>query len=58
MERNDLSEDEATRRLSLQPPSQVYVDHAHIIIGTQWEPEVTKGQVERAWLEVMETIKQ
>ena len=57
MKRNKLSEEEATKRLSAQPPSQVYVDHAHIVIGTQWEPEVTRGQVERAWLQLMETIE-
>lgn len=56
MERNSLFEEAAVRRLAAQPPSQVYVDHAHIIIGTQWEPEVTGGQVERAWLQLMENL--
>lgn len=56
MERNGLSEEVATGRLAAQPPSQEYVDHAHIIIGMQWEPEVTGGQVEKAWLQLMEKI--
>ena len=56
VDRNKLSEEAATARLAAQPPSQVYVDHAHIIIGTQWEPEVTGGQVEKAWLHLMEGL--
>ena len=53
MERNGLSEEEAMKRLAAQPPNKMYVDHAHIVIGTQWEPEVTRGQIEKAWLQVL-----
>ena len=56
MDRNKLSEEAATARRAAQPPSQVYVNHAHIIIGTQWEPEVTGGQVEKAWLHLIESL--
>jgi phosphopantetheine adenylyltransferase/dephospho-CoA kinase len=56
MERNGVPEEVASRRLAAQPPNQVYVDHAHIVIGTQWEPEVTGGQVEKAWLQLMKKL--
>ena len=58
VERNRLSEDEAMKRLAAQPPNKMYADHAHIVIGTQWEPEVTRGQVEKAWLQVMNKLDQ
>lgn len=58
MERNRLSEEEAMRRLAAQPSNQFFVDHAHIVIGTQWELEVSRGQVEKAWLKLMEKINQ
>ena len=58
MQRNSLSEAEAHRRLSAQPSAREYVDHAHIVISTQWEPEVTRGQVERAWQGLMERLGQ
>ena len=58
MERNGLSKEEATERLAAQPSNQFYIDHAHIVIGTQWEREVSRGQVERAWLKLMERISQ
>lgn len=53
MERNSLPEEAARGRLSAQPSGQEYVDHAHVVIGTQWEPEVTGGQVEGAWQALM-----
>ena len=48
----------ALSRLSAQPSGQEYVDHAHVVIGTQWEPEVTGGQVERAWQALMTRLSQ
>ncbi|CAI8058408.1 Bifunctional coenzyme A synthase [Geodia barretti] len=58
MERNSLPEEEATQRLAAQPENKMYVDHAHIVIGTQWDPEVTRGQVEKAWQQVLNRIDQ
>ena len=58
MERNRVSEEEAVKRLAAQPLNQMYVDHAHMVIGTQWDPEVTRGQLEKAWLQVLDNLSQ
>ena len=56
MERNGLSEEAATRRVAVQPSGREYVDHAHVIIGTYCTTEFTVGQIEKAWVQLMERI--
>ena len=47
--RDGLSREEAVRRLQSQASSARLVEHANVVLSTQWEPEVTQKQLLKAW---------
>ena len=61
MNRDDLTEEEARRRMAAQPTNSEYIQQANVIFSTQWEPEYTQKQV---WIivinmdEIMEPFHQ
>ncbi|KAH8242439.1 hypothetical protein KR032_006522, partial [Drosophila birchii] len=49
IERNNLSEEEARKRLASQVPNQEIVAKSHVIFSSQWDHDFTQKQAERAW---------
>ncbi|XP_052845475.1 LOW QUALITY PROTEIN: bifunctional coenzyme A synthase [Drosophila gunungcola] len=47
--RNNLSEEEARKRLSSQVPNTEIVAKSHVIFSSQWDHDFTQKQAERAW---------
>lgn len=45
IDRDDLTEEEAQRRMAAQPTNSEYIQQANVIFSTQWEPEYTQKQV-------------
>ncbi|XP_046860368.1 bifunctional coenzyme A synthase-like [Xenia sp. Carnegie-2017] len=56
-DRNGLSIDEAKKRLSNQITNKDRVSQANIVLSTQWAPEYTQKQVEKAWKGLHKRIK-
>ena len=56
-DRNELSEEEAKKRLESQLKNKERVSHANVVLSTLWEPEYTQKQVEKAWKLLQERIK-
>ena len=56
-DRNGLSIDEAKKRLSNQITNKDRVSQANIVLSTQWAPEYTQKQVEKAWEGLHKRIK-
>ena len=46
MERDGLTEERAKQRLASQVSGREAVDHAHIVLSTQWQYEYTQAQVQ------------
>jgi len=49
IERNNLSEEEAKKRLASQVPNTEIVAKSHVIFSSQWDHDFTQKQAERAW---------
>lgn len=49
VERDNVSEEDAERRLQSQWSSTKQVQHANVVLCTLWEPDHTQKQVEKAW---------
>jgi len=49
IERNNLSEEEAKKRLASQVPTTEIVAKSHVIFSSQWDHDFTQKQAERAW---------
>ncbi|KAH8364175.1 hypothetical protein KR084_003452 [Drosophila pseudotakahashii] len=49
VERNNLSEEEAKKRLASQVPNREIVAKSHVIFSSQWDHDFTQKQAERAW---------
>lgn len=49
MDRDKLSEDKASQRISSQMSNEERVQRSHVVLCTLWEPEYTQQQVEKAW---------
>ncbi|ELU10151.1 hypothetical protein CAPTEDRAFT_149109 [Capitella teleta] len=49
MERNNLPEDAALKRVQSQSSNAERIQHAHVVLSTMWETEITQKQVEKAW---------
>jgi len=49
MERNNLQEEEAKKRLDAQLTNQSRVDKSNVVLCTLWEYEYTQKQIEKAW---------
>lgn len=49
MERNNLSEEEARKRLASQVPNADIVAKSQVIFSSQWDFDFTQRQAERAW---------
>ena len=45
MERDNLPEEAAKRRMAVQLTNEEYVRHANVVFSSQWEPEYTQKQV-------------
>ena len=56
-ERNELSEEEAKKRLASQLKNRERVSRANVVLSTLWEPEYTQKQVEKAWRGLQERIQ-
>lgn len=56
MARDCVEEAAAKRRMEAQLTNAEYVRHANVIFSTQWEPEYTQKQVEKAWRELKARI--
>lgn len=57
MKRNNLSEEDAVKRLSAQRSNSDYVLGANVVLCTLWHPNYTQKQVERAWNQLNEFLK-
>ena len=57
-ERNNLSEEEANKRLKTQLSNKDRVDQSNVVLCTLWEYEYTQTQVEKAWLLLQERLKE
>lgn len=57
MKRDGRTKEDAERRIASQLSNQKRVDCAHVVLSTQWQPEETQLQVERAWSELQKRIK-
>lgn len=49
MERDSKTEAEAEARVNSQLPNSEVVAKSNVVFCTQWEPEFTQKQVEKAW---------
>ncbi|XP_016932091.4 bifunctional coenzyme A synthase [Drosophila suzukii] len=49
IERNNLSVEEAKKRLASQVPNTEIVTKSHVIFSSQWDHDFTQKQAERAW---------
>ncbi|OTF69849.1 bifunctional coenzyme A synthase-like protein [Euroglyphus maynei] len=49
MERNNLSESDALKRIEKLMPTNEKLPYANVVFCTQWEEEFTMEQVKRAW---------
>ncbi|XP_017479592.1 PREDICTED: bifunctional coenzyme A synthase [Rhagoletis zephyria] len=58
MQRNDLSEEEARKRIASQMDNSEVVSKSHIVFSSQWSDEFTQEQVDKAWSILMQDIKQ
>lgn len=58
MERNSLSEDEAKQRITVQPSNVQQINEANVVVSTLWSHEVTQKQVQKAWNELMNHLKE
>lgn len=56
MARDGLTEEAALKRMAVQPSNSEYVQHANVVFSTQWEPEFTQIQVDRAWGDLKERM--
>lgn len=48
-ERNNLSEEEARKRLSAQPSNAYVVQRSNVVFSSEWSFEYTQTQAEKAW---------
>ncbi|XP_073843877.1 bifunctional Phosphopantetheine adenylyltransferase - Dephospho-CoA kinase [Musca autumnalis] len=49
IERNGLPEEEARRRLLSQPSNSEIVSRSNVVFSSQWDPDFTLKQAEKAW---------
>ncbi|KAL7305220.1 hypothetical protein TKK_0002605 [Trichogramma kaykai] len=56
MDRNKLSEEEAEKRILVQPSNVEQVHNAHVILSTLWSHEFTESQVQKGWSEIMKDL--
>ena len=47
IERDNLTEEAAKKRMAVQMSSAEYVSRANVVFSTQWEPDYTQSQVGR-----------
>jgi len=50
MTRNNLSEEDAKKRVASQMTNKERVSHAHVVFCTLWDREITRAQVQKAWV--------
>ncbi|KRT79204.1 hypothetical protein AMK59_8052, partial [Oryctes borbonicus] len=55
-ERNNLTAEEAKRRLSAQMENKKYVEAANVVICTLWPIDYTRTQIDKAWNLLKERI--
>ena len=55
--RNGLSDEDAKKRLQSQMTNTERCSSADLVICSDWEPEVTQGYLDRAWLGLQERMK-
>ncbi|KAI4501903.1 hypothetical protein M0802_003238 [Mischocyttarus mexicanus] len=56
LKRNNLSEEEAKKRITMQPSNVDLVKEANVVFCTMWDRDFTKEQVQNAWDELTEYI--
>uniref|UniRef100_A0A1I8P5V1 Bifunctional coenzyme A synthase n=1 Tax=Stomoxys calcitrans TaxID=35570 RepID=A0A1I8P5V1_STOCA len=57
VERNNISEEDAKRRLASQPSNSEIVAKSHVVFSSQWDTNFTLTQAEKAWQMLMGEIK-
>ncbi|XP_058800308.1 bifunctional coenzyme A synthase-like [Phymastichus coffea] len=57
MERNKFSEEEAKKRILVQPNNVEQVKNAHVVFATLWSHEITQQQIQKAWNEILKDLK-
>lgn len=55
-ERNNLSEEEAVKRISSQPTNSEQLEISNVVFCTLWTPGYTEKQVRRAWIELQDRL--
>lgn len=56
-ERNNLSEEEAMKRINFGVTNSELVSKSNVILCSEWEYEYTQQQVEKAWSLLMERLQ-
>ncbi|XP_072927930.1 bifunctional coenzyme A synthase [Hemitrygon akajei] len=49
VQRDNISEEDARKRLANQWSNTQRIQHANVVLSTQWEPEFTQKQIQKAW---------
>lgn len=57
IERNNLTEEEALKRIGTQIENATIVEHSHVVFSTLWSYEFTQVQVARAWRTIVNDLK-
>ena len=57
MDRNNLTEEEANKRLNSQLSNKERVQRSNVVLCTLWEYEYTQTQVEKAWALLQQRLK-
>ncbi|XP_061399473.1 bifunctional coenzyme A synthase [Musca vetustissima] len=57
VERNGLSEEEAKRRLASQAQNSEIVSRSHVVFSSQWDPQFTLKQAEKAWKILLDDLE-
>ncbi|XP_053954581.1 bifunctional coenzyme A synthase [Anastrepha ludens] len=57
VQRNNLSEEDARKRVASQMENSEVVSKSHIVFSSQWSDEFTQQQVDKAWSILMKDIE-
>ncbi|XP_055840806.1 bifunctional coenzyme A synthase [Episyrphus balteatus] len=58
VERNGLSEEEARKRIANQIDNQIVVEKSNVVFSSEWSPDYTQKQAEKAWTMITTELKQ
>ncbi|XP_055910640.1 bifunctional coenzyme A synthase [Eupeodes corollae] len=58
VERNNLSEEEARKRIANQVDNHTVVKKSNVVFSSEWSPDYTQKQAEKAWTMITTELKQ